>query len=840
MTEVPQQTSQKKQRFAPSMSVGEISNRLTQQAETVASYLLPNGRRDGLCWVAASIDGGKGDSLKVVLSGEKAGRWADHNDKQYHGDLIDLFQFTQGVEKGKAVKAAKEFLGIHDRKPTQRTAMPKPRAEIIKPPPDTWKGMKKIHTWDYTHEGQKIGCVVRYEDGQGHKEVIPFFQSNGKAGIPKGLSIPLYGRTDPAYVFVTEGEKDVDAVLQLGLAAITSQGGSGAARKADWSALKSVGKVFLLPDNDKAGQGYVRDVITILQAQNPERELKIIELDGLPEKGDIVDWIKARFPDWDEYSEDERIKTLKGELRKLAGKAEDVQPASVEDWPEREPLPARYDVMPFDYELLPAKLRPYIELGTHTMQCPPDYIATSCMVALGSLIGRKVCIRPKKRDDWVVVPNLWGGNVGLSTAMKSPAQDFGMRHLERIANNAIEIHKEERRLSAPQRRRLEAEVHALSQKLKNHYRDSSKSEINPEMVSEDLAKCEAELEELNDQHATRYWTTDSTIEKLAVLLNQNPNGLLNKRDELIGWFRSMDRPGREGDRAFFLESASGTQSITHDRIGRGTIHCEGLCLSIHGSIQPGPLQHYVTDALGDGVGADGLLQRFQLMVWPDPIKQWRYVDESLESANDALAASVFDHLVDITAESVGATVPEDGVPYLRFSDAAQEVFIQWFTELHREKVPNAEHEALRSHLGKYPSLMPSLALILHLADGHAGPVSMEAAVKAADWCEYLGTHARRVYLSNTRPDVVAAHRILGKVEEGAITHAMKVREIIRAQWSGLNSRERVEAGLGVLEEYGWLRVERVDTGGRPSDQINLHPDIRNTNKSSSFREADHG
>ena len=32
-------------------------------------------------------------------------------------------------------------------------------------------------------------------------------------------------------------------------------------------------------------------------------------------------------------------------------------------WPEREPLPEQYDVMPFDYELLPAKLRPYIELG---------------------------------------------------------------------------------------------------------------------------------------------------------------------------------------------------------------------------------------------------------------------------------------------------------------------------------------------------------------------------------------------------------------------------------------------------------------------------------------------
>ncbi|MCH7507580.1 MAG: AAA family ATPase, partial [Proteobacteria bacterium] len=329
MTEAPNFTSHTRQVgqvYAPSMSVGEISKRLAQQAETVAAHLLPNGKRDGMHWVIGSIYGNEGESLKVVLSGEKAGRWMDHNDKQHHGDLIDLFQFTQNVEKGEAVKAAKEFLGIQDGKPTQRAAKPKPQTGVIKPPPVTWKGMKKIHTWDYTSEGQKIGSVVRYEDDQGHKEVIPFFQPNGKSGIPKELSMPLYGRTNPAYVFVTEGEKDVDAVLQLGLAAVTSQGGSQAARKADWSALKSVGKVFLLPDNDKAGQGYVRDVIAILQAQNAERELKVIDLDGLPEKGDIVDWIQARIPDWDGYDEDGRIAGLKDELRTLVGDAKCIQP----------------------------------------------------------------------------------------------------------------------------------------------------------------------------------------------------------------------------------------------------------------------------------------------------------------------------------------------------------------------------------------------------------------------------------------------------------------------------------------------------------------------------------
>ena len=137
MTQTPNLTGHTRQAgrgYAPSMSVGEISKRLAQQVETVAKYLLPNGKRDGLCWAVGSIHGSEGQSLKVVLSGEKAGRWMDHNDKQHHGDLIDLFQFTQGVGKGEAIKSAKEFLGIHDRKPTQQAAKPKPQTGLIKPP----------------------------------------------------------------------------------------------------------------------------------------------------------------------------------------------------------------------------------------------------------------------------------------------------------------------------------------------------------------------------------------------------------------------------------------------------------------------------------------------------------------------------------------------------------------------------------------------------------------------------------------------------------------------------------------------------------------------------------
>jgi putative DNA primase/helicase len=95
----------------------------------------------------------------------------------------------------------------------------------------------------------------------------------------------------------------------------------------------------------------------------------------------------------------------------------------------------------------------------------------------------------------------------------------------------------------------------------------------------------------------RYILNDSTVEKLGELLNQNPNGLLLFRDELIGWLRTLDREGHENDRAFYLEAWNGNGSYTYDRIGRGTLHIKAACVSILGGIQPGPLNNYLQSLL---------------------------------------------------------------------------------------------------------------------------------------------------------------------------------------------------------------------------------------------------
>ncbi len=48
-------------------------------------------------------------------------------------------------------------------------------------------------------------------------------------------------------------------------------------------------------------------------------------------------------------------------------------------------------------------------------------------------------------------------------------------------------------------------------------------------------------------------------------------------------------------------------------------------MSMLGGIQPGRLRSYLADALHDGPSNDGLIQRFQLLVWPDSPADWSYV-----------------------------------------------------------------------------------------------------------------------------------------------------------------------------------------------------------------------
>src|SRR5262245_83387 len=111
-----------------------------------------------------------------------------------------------------------------------------------------------------------------------------------------------------------------------------------------------------------------------------------------------------------------------------------------DDWPEPKPLPSELaPVESFTSDFLPDALAPWVEDIANRLQCSPDYVAVAALTSLGSLIGRRIGIKPQAKTDWVEIPNLWGCIIGRPGLLKSPAMMEALKplhHLEVEAEKA--------------------------------------------------------------------------------------------------------------------------------------------------------------------------------------------------------------------------------------------------------------------------------------------------------------------------------------------------------------------------------------------------------------------
>jgi hypothetical protein len=91
--------------------------------------------------------------------------------------------------------------------------------------------------------------------------------------------------------FIVEGEKDVHALERIGLVATTNPGGAGKWKPQYGKWLRGH-PVVLIADNDAKGRSHAKDVEQKLSGV--ARDVHMLELPGLPEGGDVSDWLDAR------------------------------------------------------------------------------------------------------------------------------------------------------------------------------------------------------------------------------------------------------------------------------------------------------------------------------------------------------------------------------------------------------------------------------------------------------------------------------------------------------------------------------------------------------------------
>ncbi|TBR14273.1 MAG: DUF3987 domain-containing protein [Rugosibacter sp.] len=620
----------------------------------------------------------------------------------------------------------------------------------------------------------------------------------GEPKFPDGK--PLYAlhrlTSNPdAVVWIAEGEPKVDALNKLGLVATTS-GGATSADGADFNPLR--GRTCRIwPDNDDPGKAYAGEVANILLGMGCTVSCIDVDKLGLGIGEDVIEWLAAH------------PEATGGDIEALPMLAAN-SPARAEHRPE--PLPALPDVLPFDDAYLPDGLRAYVQDISERMQCPPDFAAVAVFVMMATIIGRKVGMRPMRQNDWTVIVNLWGAVVGNSGVMKSPTLSAGLAPVKQLQAWAYEEFNKKMADHAAQDGVAKLQATMAKAEAKAKLKKDKTADIA------DLLKPSA----IEDEPTLkRYITNNASYEALGELLIENPNGLLVESDEIIGLLKQLDASGQEVARSFYLTAADGDKGYTFDRILRGKgLHIPALCLSIVGGIQPGVLAEYVRQATNGGAGADGLLQRFGLMVYPDISPDWQEVDRYPDTEAREAVNQLAERLDYLDPAMVGAETDKyGGVPFLRFDYAAQVLFSEWRAKLETRLRSGEEHPAIVSHLSKYRKLIPSLALINHLCDDGRGAVTKTALLRAIAFSEYLESHARRIYSYATRPDIDAAKTLLNKLSTEKLATPFKTRDIYRAGWTGLETPAKAQSAISLLQEYGHLTAEELDTGGRSTTEF---------------------
>ncbi|MEC4747225.1 DUF3987 domain-containing protein [Methylomicrobium sp. Wu6] len=715
--------------------------------------------------------------------------------------------------------------------------------------PLSYNGKPLVHQWTYrAANGEVLGYVGRYQQGSDKKDVVPFFKCNG-SGYLAGHSEhnrPLFGLEKLAkhpkdeVAFIFEGEKCVAAAHSLRITAVTSPGGANAADNADWTPLNGIKTVCLIPDKDEPGEHYARNVVQALLALDNPPEIKILRLPEIAEGGDIIDWLQMWLDDWDGYSAVPEIAVsgLRDELKELLKTAEPVpqdwlKPASsASDWPELSVLEVPLKpVQELRRELLPTAYAPWLDDVAHRMQSPLDFAAVTALVITGSVIGAGCGIRPKQKDDWEVVPNLWGACIGRpSVVLKTPSMKEPLQMLDRLqaeAGKAFEQAKAEHEFNALANK-------AMLDDLKGQIAGKAKGKGRDKVVDPtDMAKLKVDYLELTanaEPEPVRrlFKTNETSVQSQTVLQAQNPRGILTFRDELTGLLVRWEREDYQDERAYFLEGWNGNGSYTDFKIGRGLTEAPNICISVLGGIQPDKLKRYLAQTFNGG--NDGLMQRLQLAVWPDEPNKWELIDKYPHQEEKNRVIDILRTLADADFKQYGALQGEhDAKPYFRFDAAAQAVFNAWLSDLQLNRLPTEENPLMCEHLGKYRSLMPSLALIFHLiecADGKAsGMVTEQAVTLAVQWCGYLESHARRIYGMCMAPEREAAAILAGHIKDGKLPNPFTARDVYRKHWQMLDDRAKTEAACAVLEDEDWLRKirKKAEIGQTPLPEYWINP-----------------
>jgi|GEM_PF-2837055 len=242
--------------------------------------------------------GADSDGFQIFPDG-----WKDYVTEE-SGDAIEFVRRLRNCDFAAAVAELARFAGLESPlpEPTNGTAEGEPVPDTGEIMQDVKKSPDVKAVYKYCDaDNNLVFEVLRLEPGRNGKgKEFRQRRPTGNGGWVYNLReiaekplyrLPEWLHAEDEFVFLVEGEKDADNLFALGLKATCNSCGAGS-----WLpnyAEQLAGKnVVVIPDNDEPGRKHVAKLLPDILAE--AASVRVLELAGLPPKGDVSDWIAAR------------------------------------------------------------------------------------------------------------------------------------------------------------------------------------------------------------------------------------------------------------------------------------------------------------------------------------------------------------------------------------------------------------------------------------------------------------------------------------------------------------------------------------------------------------------
>ncbi len=345
-----------------------------------------------------------------------------------------------------------------------------------------------------------------------------------------------------------------------------------------------------------------------------------------------------------------------------------------------------------------------------------------------------------------------------------------------------------------------------------------------EMYEAEISELEAGLPEV--PKAPQLWTSDSTAERLGILLADNAERMawLSTEGgifEVVGGRYSKGVPNLD-----LLLKAHCGDSERVDRTGRASVYLDYPLLTIGLSPQPDVL-HALSDK--PSFRGRGLLGRFLWLLPPSPLGFRELVTIPIP---DKIAHAYAVGLADILNRE--PVVDGDGKPHpidLQLSDGAEAARMTYARSVEARMRPGSDFEYATDWAGKAPGALVRLAGVFHVLSTRdpAPPISLETMERAISVMDVCASHALAAF------DLIGADRTTDsarRVWAWISRHRQRKfteREVFQALKSTFHIMSNLEPALAVLVERGYARhldiVIPQRAGRRASPTYEVRPEL---------------